>query len=107
MTNEALEARAPPETLSVSSANLANSTCKRRGMDGSAAQGETSATESEGEEDIVYQMRGLRGLGAAPETVASRQRFRDKKDNASFVPDYVVSPLKSRVILRLTEIPIA
>ena len=76
-------------------------------MDGSAAQGETKATESEGEEDIVYQMRGLRGLGAAPETVASRQRFRDQKDNTSFMPDYVVSPLKSRGILRLTEIPIA
>lgn len=93
MRDRAGKACALPKMPFAASAISASSAHRTGDIDGSAEQNEIHATESDEEEDIVFQMRGLRGLDGRAKSVAPPQSSRDRKPNASFVLDGIVSRL--------------
>lgn len=94
MKDSAGKACALPKMPLAASAILASSANQIGDIDGSAEQGELHATESEEEEDIVFQMRGLRGLDGGGKSVALPRSCSDQKPNASFVLNGIVGRLR-------------
>jgi hypothetical protein len=58
---------------------------------GFGSNSNSSVAESENEEDIVFQMRGLRGLGGVRKSVATRQLARQEEDSGGAKANSVVS----------------
>jgi hypothetical protein len=58
---------------------------------GFGSNSNSSAAESENEEDIVFQMRGLRGLGGVRKSVATTRLARQEEDSGGTKANTVVS----------------